>query len=353
MNYLKRILCGALCLFTLLPLSSCSDNTWIMKRGDSTMPIGVYIYYLYQGASLAMPLVPEGQDVLSADIDGASGESYIKDRAFNYCQNMYWLDDEIKKRGLELSDEEQAVALQGTESQWVTLGESLNSKGVSKESFNIAYSLYNIKYQKVFNSIYGSGGEKEIPLKEIEAYFEENSYAYSFLFAPMTKTTEGELGEPLAEEDLSALKARFADYEKNVASGSMTLIEAGTDYAKSVDMQGNPVNTLVNRKDYQMYPAGFKEALAELKAGELKVLESEGQLVLLQKLPIEKYTASIKENEEQQKTILLAMKGEEFNQYLMSASAKEINDISVNTSAQNSIDLNSIMEDWMKQGTKK
>ena len=58
-NIWKRTAAAVLALVLCLSLAGCynENNTWAARKGDDTMPIGGYIYYLYSAYSEAMQKV--------------------------------------------------------------------------------------------------------------------------------------------------------------------------------------------------------------------------------------------------------------------------------------------------------
>ena len=54
-NIWKRTAAAVLALVLCLSLAGCynENNTWAARKGDDTMPIGGYIYYLYSAYSEA------------------------------------------------------------------------------------------------------------------------------------------------------------------------------------------------------------------------------------------------------------------------------------------------------------
>ena len=71
-NIWKRTAAAVLALVLCLSLAGCynENNTWAARKGDDTMPIGGYIYYLYSAYSEARDQVDSDTAVLDAEIDG-------------------------------------------------------------------------------------------------------------------------------------------------------------------------------------------------------------------------------------------------------------------------------------------
>ena len=67
------------------------------------------------------------------------------------------VNDQMKELGLSLTDEEKEAISTTTEEQWTNSSATLTKYGIAKTSFDLAYSEFYTKYQKIFNAIYGKG----------------------------------------------------------------------------------------------------------------------------------------------------------------------------------------------------
>ena len=59
------------------------------------------------------------------------------------------------------------------ESYYEQAGENLEKNGISKDSIELLYQITYMKV-KVFDAIYGEGGEKEVSEQELRDYYEKN-----------------------------------------------------------------------------------------------------------------------------------------------------------------------------------
>lgn len=62
--------------------------------------------------------------------------------------------------GLSFTDEELAQQQATLNSNWAQASTLLESLGIAKESLNIAFVQQQAMYQKIFEALYGEGGEK-------------------------------------------------------------------------------------------------------------------------------------------------------------------------------------------------
>lgn len=138
-------------------LAGCYDEdlNWSAKYDDTELPAGAYIYYLSIAYNEAASKVSTEDEVLKCEIDGTPAETWIKNRADEYVNQYFYIQNEMKRLGLEMTDEDYSTCLQTTESYWNYFGTSFEKFGIAKTSFDIAYSQYNRMYLKVFNALYG------------------------------------------------------------------------------------------------------------------------------------------------------------------------------------------------------
>ena len=108
-NIWKRTAAAVLALAMCLSFAGCYDEnmTWAARKGDDTLPIGGYIYFLYSAYSEAAGQVDTETPVLDAEIDGQDAAQWIKDRALNYVQAYYYINDKFEEYGLELTEDDQ------------------------------------------------------------------------------------------------------------------------------------------------------------------------------------------------------------------------------------------------------
>ena len=172
-NIWKRTAAAVLALVLCLSLAGCynENNTWAARKGDDTMPIGGYIYYLYSAYSEARDQVDSDTAVLDAEIDGVDASQWITDRALNYLNAYYYISDKFSEYGLELTEDDQTQIDNTTTNFWSYYQSTFEDDlGIARDSFSKAYSEYTVKFQKVMEAMYGEGGELALAAGELEDF---------------------------------------------------------------------------------------------------------------------------------------------------------------------------------------
>ena len=199
-NIWKRTAAAVLALVLCLSLAGCynENNTWAARKGDDTMPIGGYIYYLYSAYSEARDQVDSDTAVLDAEIDGVDASQWITDRALNYLNAYYYISDKFSEYGLELTEDDQTQIDNTTTNFWRYYQSTFEDDlGIARDSFSKAYSEYTVKFQKVMEAMYGEGGELALAAGELEDYFTETYLSYEYFYVPLTTTNDDGESETL------------------------------------------------------------------------------------------------------------------------------------------------------------
>lgn len=349
-NTLKKLTAALLALAMCLTFAGCYDEnkTWAAKKGDSTMPIGGYIYYLYSSYGEASSKVNSDTDVLKGTIDGKEAKSWIRDQALNRLKAFYYVSDKFDELGLELTEEDKTSIDSLTSGLWPYYQTAMETFGVSKDSFNLAYSTYSVKYQKVFEAMYGEGGELAIPEEELKTYYTDNYYSYEFFYAPLSKSNEDGTSTDLSDDEKAELKSTFEKYAEQVNNGKTTVNEAANDYAEKslTDSTYNSpmpaISTNIN--------STILNALKTLDDNKATFVETSTNYYVLRKLPAADKFEELLSSDSDRLSLLSSMKGEDFDKYVLEKAA-EVQDVEVNEKALNSVSLSTLVNDNNKKGT--
>lgn len=350
-NIWKQVVAVALSLALCLSFAGCYDEnkTWAARQGEDELPIGAYIYYLYSAYSEASDKVDSSTPVLDAEIEGEDATQWIKDRAMNYLQSYYYIEDKFQEYGLELSDEDQEQVDNTTNSVWPYYQSTMEKLGIARSSFEQAYSLYSVKFQKVMTAMYGEGGELALDDSAYEEYYTGAYINYEYFSAPFNVTTsEGETRD-LTDEEKESVKEEFEKYVDKINAGDMTMSEAADDYATATSSDSSYMGPMAVKAEN--LSSEIFNALNSAKEGEAAFVETSSMYLVVRKLSIQDYyNENIAGNEDQLSSLLSEMKGTEFNDYVLEQ-ATSVEGIEVNTSAINSVKVSTLVNDSNRNGT--
>lgn len=334
-------------------LAGCYDEdlNWSAKYDDTELPAGAYIYYLSIAYNEAASKVSTEGEVLKSEIDGTPAETWIKNRADEYVNQYFYIQNEMKRLGLEMTDEDYSTCLQTTESYWNYFGTSFEKFGIAKTSFDIAYSQYNRMYLKVFNALYGEGGENEVPESELRQHIEDDYYDYEYFSAPLTKTDDDNKSVDLTDEEKADLKETLEKYKTKIESGAMTVNDAATDYALKVQQDSTYQTGIKDENGMQSsyMPDAFISAIKEMKEGDVEVVESTKYMIVLHRLPVKDDEDTLLESSDNRSQLLLELKNTEYAD-AVSAAAQSFEGVEWNQKVLNRYKP-SMFADTKKNGT--
>lgn len=354
MKIIKKLTAVLLVLAMCLSFAGCynEDLTWSAKCGDETAAIGVYLYYLYVAYDNAAALVDSDTEVLKATIDGVSAEEWIRDRANEYMQSYFWVNEKTDEMGLSLTDAESSICMQSTQQMIQYYMSDTVKLGISEDSLNKAYTEYNVKFKKIFNVFYGEGGEFEIDKQVLHDKFVDGKYTFEYIYAPLTSSDAYGNPTEITEEEKANLKEVFENYKTMVENGETFLKNCGEQLQTFYNSSNAPYRIAAQSDLTEGYPIEVTDAIKEMDEKELRIIEADGQLVLMQKDSIEDSFEAAYSVEGERIKMMLSEKAEEFNTYVIDHAKAEVTDLTYNDKAVNSIKLSSLVTDSTKFGTK-
>lgn len=352
-SILKKAFAAVLAASLCLSLAGCYDenNSWAAKKGEDTMPIGGYIYYLFNSYYEAVSKVPSDQEVLKTTIEDKDGQTWIKDKAMNSLKSFYYISGKFDELGLELTEEDQDTIQSSTDSMWSYYKSTLEALGVAKDSFNTAASIYNTKYQKVMDALYGEGGEMEIPEDELKSYFTENYYSYEYFYASLSTTDEEGNSVDLSEEEKEEVKSKMETYVDKINTGDTTVEDAASEYAEdTLGSAGNSTYQAPSPTLADNVTTTIKDALDGLEDNKAALAETTTGYYVVRKLPIADKFSDTVSDETQKRNLISTMKRDDFSDFV-SEQAEKVEGLELNEKAIGMVKLSKLVNDSNKMGT--
>ncbi len=352
-NTLKKAFAAFLATALCLSLAGCYDEnkTWAAKKGDTTLPIGSYIYYLNTSYSEAMAKVPSGDEVVKATIEEKDAETWIRERAESYLKSFYFVSEKFDELGLEFTEEDTSSVDSNTDSFWAYYKTSMEEMGIAKESFRTAFALYNTKLEKLMYAMYGKGGELELSDDDLKSYVTENYYNYQYFSASLSTTDDEGNSQALTDEEKTALKTKLEAYVRDINKGDMTLEEAATDYAeKELGGADNSTYSAPSPTQITNLNESIRTGIESVKDNEAVFVETSSAYMVVYRLPIADGFADMVAEESGRNSLISTMKGEDFSEYVLEQ-GKSMEGIEINEAALKSIKLSTMINDNNKNGT--
>lgn len=190
---------------------------------------------------------------------------------------------------------------------WTLAKEQLSKYGITKEGAQQFFYDFNAKFAKIFQTLYGEGGEKAIPAEDKKNYFIENYTDFAYF----TKSISG-----LSDEDKAAAKANLDGYAAAINDGSRTMEQVAEEYKTAENLSTNPLqsdvtNLSTNKKYVQSY-SEMVAALKEMQTGKARVVETNSSYMLVVKNDINATADEKLKDESVELQVLAALKEQEY-----------------------------------------
>lgn len=323
------------------------NKEWAYKTADNELAIGVYIYSLNLAYSQAQSFASEqlddystaNKDWLDKEIEDDDGnkqvaKDWIKEQADKMCKNYLVIDEQLAKNSVELSTDDIANAENQAETYWnvgqyasygyvMPMSEDLEPYGISLESFTYATTLYSTKYSKLFDSVYGKGGTKEVSDSELTDFFKENYVDYSYVTVNLYESTTDESGNAsdvaLSDEDIKKITDEMDGYAKDINGGS-AYSDVIAKYMENNNIESDPSTSNVENINTSSLGEEVLAALKELgsnKASTIKVGSGNSAVYyLIYKNDINNDVNDYIKSDTNRPTVLSNMKNDEFTDYI-------------------------------------
>lgn len=382
---LQKISATLLAALMVLQLTACSDKSWCVKDSDETIPIGVYIYYMYaayqskyyelsqqnnnySGNIYGQSDISFNVDVFSQTFDDKPADQWIQDKAIRNSKMLLSIDAKMKELGVEFTDEEELTARQSGDEAWKKIGASMESFGISRNSYDIATGIMSAKYEKLFKAIYGKDGTEPFTDDQMKDYMLQNYMDYSVIKksfstgsvdedqvsfssdetgsdsdaipyeelnnsssdATPSETPSEASSDPNAEstsdadstpdaeatpsEDEIKTQQQFANYENMIAQGS-TMEQVAEQYMQDDSLQSSPLQSATDNKLTTPMPQEVKDIYDQMPNNSAKSVKSGNTYYLVYKKDVSEQFSKL-DDETSRDQLLQDMKSEEFDDNL-------------------------------------
>ncbi len=297
MKWMKKIASGALALLMAASLTACGgDTSWAYRSENATVTSGMYVGLSIQALNSAFAVdgYDSSKSPFKQDLEGKDGTQWIQDKAAELSREYLAVEEKFQEMGLSFTDEEESSFNNNVELYWTTLrmSSTYEGEGCSKESFT-KILRNSAKKNKIFEAVYGEGGEKEVPVDELKTIFTTDYAKGTYITVSLTDSD----GNALTGADLIA--------KKDEAQKLLDRINGGEDIEK-VKAEYNDTDVsedssmVVSRSNENLSTVG--SAIVKGKAGDTgMVTDDKYAYVYLVQDPLsgetfEKYRSTVLQN---------------------------------------------------------
>lgn len=255
-----KLLCIALLAALLLPLASCrGGERYAADISGARVEADIFTYYLDRVAG--------DPAAYGITVRGTAGD--IKAKALGLCAEYVAVNTLFTRAGLSLNTLEKTAAAEKTDAEWRLFAAHYEAIGLTKQTIT-AVETAHARRDRLFKSIYDTGGAEAVPEREIEVYFAENFAAVQivdgYLFTQSEDGTQIRL-TPAGEE---ALLKQFNLIAEAVNAGT-PLEEAAADYLTEQTGGEQEISESLISSSGSGYPEGFFAAAYALQKGKAAV----------------------------------------------------------------------------------
>jgi len=306
MKIIKKALALALAGVMMLSMASCSGQSWIVKYNGEEIPVGVYTYYIYNAyqmysyygmvttdTPLSEQSIPTTND--SGETETTQADTYINDYALDQVLYLAELTKRFNDAGLTLTDEELAEAESAVADEYAAYEDFYTTNGVAKSSvlYGSVSGKYGLMQEKLFHYTYGEGGPKEVTDEALKTYYTDNYVSYTYIY----ETTKETSGDEVVDKDVDEIKKRFEQTKAGVEAGTTDFEKIAAEYAQAYSDDYSAGKNGVAMTTTKKSESELMTELLKLNVGEIKVVELDGYVYLLQRHDIST-NGYFEENEE-------------------------------------------------------
>ena len=364
MRNFKKLLCVVLALVVALSAASCSlGKQYAYKKDDIELPIGVYIFYLYQAYSEAQNYAQkldsydsttgryDGKksflklEITDSDDNTAVAEDWIKDKAKEYTQQAIAVSYEFNKLGATIDEmgpnnmyseiNIYSVYNYQTGQLDYSMDRKLSEVAKDYEQFGIGFDSwllcnYSIGQMKeaAFQKEYAEDGAMPVSKDELTKYFTDNYTSYSTVSANLytSQAKKDDSGNDtqetedvaLCKDEIQKYEDAFKGYAEEINAGkSMDDVVAEYNEAFGAQATASPNVTKIDKDTEDE----LNKAILALKEGEAayKIIgdnENTRVIYLIYKAPIKDSAADYINDESKRSGLLHEMKDDTFKELL-------------------------------------
>ncbi len=313
---------AVLILSSVFALAACGQTGDVMlKLGKAEITENMFVFWLSRykaqfiygySSSLKQAYGVSSVDAFWELTDPESGKTYddvftefIYQNALTYLTAL----DLCNELGISLSEEEEKKTEETIDSLKSELAEGSKTEfnailagyGLNIATLRRCYNTEKLVY-KLQKTLFGAGGPEEITAETVEKYYRDNYQRMRQICIFINKCPEkGDSGEYLTDSegkvayrDMSAAETTAA---RERASDALARLTAGADFDEvAATYNENTASAAYKNGIYlseeQVYRAGdgtekLFDALCEMKAGEIRLVELENTLHVIQKLELD------------------------------------------------------------------
>lgn len=310
MNRFVKFTAGFASAALVMGFAGCGgDTSWTYRSANAEVTSGMYIGLSIDALQTAYS--QEGVDsqssIFSQEIEGYDGLTWVVNRTEQLAKQYLAIEEKFQELGLSFTEEEEAEINSYATAYWDYVSSIYEDEGCGQTSFTKL--VFNTeKQQKIFEALYGPGGEREVSEDELRTYYEKD-YVKTVYFSV---SLIDENREMLEDDELEAQKQEAEKLLQRIQDGeAIEEVKAAYNAETGEDTATDAADTSEYIYTDSGYPDKLKTALFDAEDNAVGLVEDANYIYIWQKLPLD--DAGFEQNKS---SILSRLKGEEFTELL-------------------------------------
>ncbi len=254
MKGLKKVACALLATAMAAGMTGCMDASWIAKSGETKIPSGVYTANLLQNYIYGYMLGGG-----SAYLEGDGIKETLVNGAKEYTETILAYQKKADELGITITEEDQATIDELVEEEWNNYSALYDANRVSEDAVRLTHEI-SILSNKVFNAIYGEGGEKAVPAEELRKIYDEEYLKAGLMI--FTKPSKVEISAESTEEQKKQVEETYNNSLAEVKAEVDEWVKKADDL---INNQGLTFNDVIIAYDFENTPL---EENSDINVGE-------------------------------------------------------------------------------------
>ncbi len=340
-NFLRQIICTALCALMIFSLISCSlFKGDALEIGSVSMSEEVYAYYMscYRPYWIYTFGEDDTEEFWSSSSGGVTVAEYLQDVSLTAIKTKLVAEYLFEENRLTLSDAKKQEIDSIISGLLLGIGgeeefkkdELMQKLGLTVDDMREIF-LKDAKAEAVQDYFYGESGKEVVNASDRDAYYNENYYRYKQVYIMDVDFVYDENGKIKFDKDGYAVTEELTDerWEEKFTHAQSLLerAEGGEDFDAliventeelSYDKYpyGHYFNKLTTNSDN--YFSDISDTVADMKTDEVRLIKSNYGLHLIKKLPLDEKGYEHTENKDDFKNFGELVEEEKFKKKLMS-----------------------------------
>jgi hypothetical protein len=324
---LKKFLkCAAfICAMSLtLSLYGCSDTSWAVKVGTTTVPSGVYLFWLTQVAGSVTQNASSGTDPWSQTISGTTAVIYASKNALDYTEQCGEIENLCAKMKITSTSNDKNSAIAFASSQMSANSSTYSSNGISSASLQRVYEDFGILRNKLFTAIYGTGGTNAVADTDIKSYYTSNFVKIKHIVVLTSDATSGTAltGDALTKANNTATAA-FNEANVKGANFDALMVKYSQDTPTGAVGAPNEATGYIFSKSSAAtngFDSTFISTAFSMKVGAVEKVQTSYGWDIMYKLQVDQDSTYYDANKA---SILSEMKSADFDKYIQDQLTKD------------------------------